>query len=96
MMGHTISTYNDIKMKGIEYLRNLYDSSGLSIRPRTRLSKIDKLKIFAESLGLNPDEVLAKDALMIPHRTVINFEARKVDVLNEALKHAILKELRKA
>ena len=33
-----------------------------------KLSKIDKLKMFAESLGLNPDEVLAKDALAMPHR----------------------------
>ena len=96
MMGHTISTYNDISMKGVEYLHNLYDSGGLSIRQKTRLSKIDRLKVFAESLGLNPDEVLAKDALIMPHRTVIDFEARKADVLNEALKHAILKELRKA
>ena len=96
MMGHTVSTYNDIRMKGIEYLRNLYASSGLSIRPKTKLSKIDKLKMFVESLGLNPDEVLAKDALAMPHRTVIDPEARKVDVLNETLKHAILKELRNA
>src|SRR3990170_3537933 len=40
MMGHTISTYNDIRMKGIEYLRNLYAASGLSVRPKTKLSKI--------------------------------------------------------
>ena len=71
-------------------------SSGLSIRPKTRLSKIDKLKMFAESLGLNPDEVLTKDALAMPHRTVIDPEARKIDALNEALKYAILKELRSA
>jgi integrase len=96
MMGHTVSTYNDIRMKGINYLRELYASSGLSIRPKTKLSKIDKLKLFAESLGLNPDEVLAKDAFAMPHRTVIDPEARKIDVLNEALKHAILKELRNA
>ena len=30
MMGHTISTYHDIKMKGIEYLRGIYLASGLS------------------------------------------------------------------
>ena len=96
MMGHTISTYNDIKMKGIDYLRNLYASSGLSIKPKTKLSKIDRLKMFAESLGLNPDEVLTKEALVMPHRTVIDPESRKIDVLNEALKNAILQELRTA
>jgi site-specific recombinase XerD len=35
MMGHTISAYHDIKMKGIEFLRNIYIASGLSIRPKT-------------------------------------------------------------
>ena len=83
-------------MKGIEYLRDLYASSGLSIRPKMKVSKIDRLKMFVESLGLNPDEVLTRDTLAMPHRTVVDPEARKIDVLNEALKHAILKELRNA
>jgi hypothetical protein len=39
MMGHTVRTYNDIRMKGIEYLSNLYASSGLSIRPKMKVSK---------------------------------------------------------
>ena len=76
MMGHIVSTYNDIRMKGIEYLRDLYASSGLSIRSKIKISKIDRLKMFAESLGLNPDEVLTKDALAMPHRTIINPESR--------------------
>ena len=38
MMGHTISTYHDIKMKGIEFLRGIYVASGLSIKPKTRRS----------------------------------------------------------
>jgi hypothetical protein len=96
VMGHTISTYNDIKMKGIEYLRNLYASSGLSIRPKTRISKIDQLKIFAESLGLNPDEVLSKDAVAMPHRIVVDSEHRKIEVLNQALKTAIITELKQS
>jgi len=93
MMGHTISTYNDIRMKGVEFLRNLYASSGLSIKPKTRLSKLDQLKIFVESLGFNPNEVLSKDALAMPHRTLIDPEQRKIDVLNQTLKEAIIKEL---
>jgi hypothetical protein len=96
MMGHKISTYNDVRMKGVEFLRNLYASSGLSIRPKTRISKIDRLRMFAEALGLNPDEVLSKDALVKPHRTVVNAESRKIQVLNKALKDAILMELRNA
>jgi integrase len=92
MMGHTISTYNDIRMKGIEHLRNLYTSSGLSIRPKTKMTKIERLKLFAESLGLNPDEVLSRDALVKPHRTVIS-KQRTIHILNQALKDAILMEL---
>jgi integrase len=94
MMGHTISTYNDIRMKGVEYLRNLYASSGLSIRARTKISKIDRIKMFVESLGLNPDEILSKEALVKPHRTVVDHELKQIEVLNTALKEAILKELK--
>jgi hypothetical protein len=92
-MGHTITTYNDVRMKGIDYMRNLYGSSGLSIRPKTKLSKIEKLKMFAESLGLNPDQVLSRDAITRPHRTIIDPEARAIEVLNTALKEAILTEI---
>jgi len=49
MMGHTISAYNDVKMKGIEFPRNLYASSGLSIRPKTKISKIEQLKLIIEA-----------------------------------------------
>jgi site-specific recombinase XerD len=31
MMSHTLDTYHDIQMKGIEFLRNIYASSGLTI-----------------------------------------------------------------
>lgn len=44
MMGHTIGTYHDIRMKGIEFLRGIYISSGLSIRPKTRINKLEALK----------------------------------------------------
>jgi integrase len=71
MMGHTISTYHDIKMKGVEFLRGIYASSGLSIRPKTRLGKLDMLKEFARLLGLNPEEIFVKEALSKPWRTVM-------------------------
>ena len=60
------------------------------------MSKLDNLKIAIESMGLNPEEVLSKDALSMPHSTVVDPEAGKIEALNEALKHAILKELRNA
>jgi len=35
MMGHSVSTYNYIKMRGVEFLRGLYASSGLNVKSRT-------------------------------------------------------------
>ena len=43
MMGYTVSTYHDVQMKGVEFLRGIYAASGLSIKPKTKLSQIDTL-----------------------------------------------------
>jgi site-specific recombinase XerD len=97
MMGHTISAYHDIKMKGIEFLRNIYIASGLSIRPKTRTSKIDALKEIIRAWGLNPEEILTKQAFAEPHITVVDhshLEENQIHVLSIALKEQILKELR--
>lgn len=89
MIGQTISTYNDIKMKGIEYLKNLYASSGLSLRLKTKFSKIDQLKLIIEAWGMNPNEILSRKALSMPHKTVIDPEQKKIEILNQV----IIKEL---
>jgi len=97
MMGHTISTYHDIKMKGIDYLRGIYAASGLSIRPKTRVSKIDALKEIIRAWGLNPEEILTKNALTQPHRTVIDrgqVEQNQIHQLSIALKKHLLTEIR--
>jgi site-specific recombinase XerD len=97
MMGHTISAYHDIKMKGIEFLRNIYTASGLSIRPKTLTSKIDALKEIIRAWGLNPEEILTKQAFAEPHITVVDhshLEENQIHVLSIALKEQILKELR--
>jgi len=97
MMGHTISTYHDIQMKGVEFLRNVYASSGLSIRPKTQLNKIEMLKALAMSLGLEPDKVLSKEALSKPHRTLIDPQSQEddqINVLTIAIKNTILNELK--
>jgi len=97
MMGHTISTYHDIRMKGIEFLRGIYMASSLSIRPKTRVSKIDALKEIIRAWGLNPEEVLTREALSQPHRTVIDqnqLEQAQLAQLTTALKQQMLKEIR--
>ena len=97
MMGHTISTYHDIEMKGIEYLRDIYSASALSIKPKTKVSKIDALKEIIRAWGLNPDEILTKDALTRPNATIISrdqLEERQMHQLSVALKQEVLKEIR--
>jgi site-specific recombinase XerD len=97
MMGHTINTYHDIKMNGIEFLRGIYISSGLSIKPKMRINKIDALKEIIRAWGLNPEEILTKNALAEPHRTVVDrsqIEQNQIHQLSIALKQHLLNELR--
>jgi hypothetical protein len=97
LMGHTISTYHDIQMKGVEYLRGIYSASALSIKPKTRVSKIDALKEIIRAWGLNPEEILTKEALTRPNATVIardQLEECQLHQLSIALKQELLKEIR--
>lgn len=96
MMGHKISTYHDVKMKGIEFLRNIYAASGLSIRPKTRVSKIEALKEIIRGWGMDPEEILTKKALAEPHRVYVgsrDWEEDQVRALSTALKDMMRKEL---
>jgi len=97
MMGHTITTYEDVEMKGIEYLRGIYAASALSIKPKTRVSKIDALKEIIRAWGLNPDEILTKEALTRSNTTIISrdqLEERQLHQLSAALKQELLREVR--
>ena len=98
MMGHKVSTYHDIQMKGIEFLRNIYAASGLSIRPKTRVSKIEGLKEIIRAWGMNPEEILTRKALAEPHRHIgpRDREAEQIQALRRALKEMMMKELLEA
>ena len=93
MMGHVMNTYNDVQMKGIAFLRNLYAQSGFSIRPKSKVSKIDQLNVIMEAWGLDPNKILSREALSAPHRTVVDNRNEQIRVLNQSLKSAIIKEL---
>jgi len=97
MMGHIISTYHDIQMEGIEFLRGVYAASGICIKPKTKPSRIEMLKEMVRALGLNPEEILAKEALTKPYTTVIDQSQLKQNQLHQltiALKQQMLKEIR--
>jgi len=96
MMGHTVSTYHDVQSKGIEFLRNIYASAGLSITPKPKGWELDALKAFARGLGLEPEKVLTKAALAEPHRIYArpeDHEQAQTRVLSIAIKELIKKEL---
>jgi len=63
MMGHTLSVYHDVKMKGVDFLRGIYLSSGISIQPRTKANKILDLVRIIRAWELNPEEILSHEAL---------------------------------
>ncbi|MCW4003053.1 MAG: hypothetical protein NWE95_03970, partial [Candidatus Bathyarchaeota archaeon] len=63
MMGHTVDTYHDIQSIGIDKLRNIYAASGLSIKQKTNISKIDALKEIIRAWGMNPEQLLTRNAL---------------------------------
>lgn len=96
MMGHTVSTYHDIQMNGIEFLRNIYVASGLSIRPKTQPALIDTLKAIIRAHGENPEKYLMRKALAEPHRvyaTPGESEEDHIKALSQALKEMLRKEL---
>ena len=94
MMGHTVSTYHDVEMKGIEYLRRIYASSGLSIKPKTELSKLEMVKSLLRAYGYDPDKILVKEALAEPHRyTHPENQEQQIQALNQTLREIVTKEL---
>lgn len=86
-------------MKGIEFLRGIYAASGLSVKPKTKPRRIQILKEITRALGLNPEEVLTKEALAKPHRTIItasmktNRDQNQIDTLLKALKQKLKQEI---
>ena len=77
MMGHTIDTYHDIQMKGVEFLRSVYAAKDFGIRPKPQVSKVEQLREFCQYLGFDPEKILAKEAFAEPHRVYINIYPQK-------------------
>jgi hypothetical protein len=93
MMGHIVDTYNDVQSKGVEFLRNIYDASGLTIKPKLNVSKIDTIKEIIRVLGGNPEEILAKDAHFDGNTTKNeDLEEHQLAVLGQELKRLIKTE----
>jgi len=52
--------------------------------------------MIIEAWGMTPNEILSREALSRPNRTVVDMEQRQIGILNLALKEAIDKELARA
>jgi len=64
MMGRAVKDrYHDVSMKGVEYLRGVYMTSGICIRPKIKMNKIDALKEILQTWGLDPQKILSQEAL---------------------------------
>ena len=96
MARHVTNTYNDMQ-SDVEHLRELYRGSGLSIRPETKLNKIETLKGVITDLGLDPNEVLSREAMVKPHRTIIDPAQRNeadFRILSKTIRKTLIDELK--
>ena len=92
MMGHTVDTYHDIQSIGIDTLRNTYAASGLAIRRKTNVSKVEALKEIIRAWGMNPEQLLTRDALAegaTTHKNQEDLENHQLTILSNQLKQLI-------
>jgi hypothetical protein len=79
----------------VEKLRQIYARSGLSIKPKAAARKLETLKEFTRSLGMDPEKILDRDAIIEPHTIFVgpeNEERTQFTALGEALKEWIRRE----
>lgn len=88
-------TYHDIQMKGIDFLRNVHAASGLAIKPKTQVSKVEALKEIIRAWGMNPEQLLTMEALAEGATTYVDqedYENHQLAVLSNSLKQLIRQE----
>ncbi len=94
MMGHKVSTYNDIRSLGVEYLRNEYARSGFSILPKAvSESEFVKKTILdlCRRFNLSPEEILSE--LTEKNTAMDDLGYFKVGAIFHVLKKAIVRDL---
>jgi hypothetical protein len=96
MMGHSISTYNDIRMKGVDFLRSKYHAAGLCIRQKEKADIYDFVEDILRSKGYGIDKELLRRAIAKPHRTVcnpVNYEEERKTAIRDGFIEMLRKEL---
>lgn len=64
------------------------------MKPNTKSSRIETLKEMMRAFGLNPEEILTKEALSMPNRTVIASAKETSNAQMDALLNALKQRLR--
>ena len=99
MMGHKLSTYHDIQMKGVEFLRNIYAVSGFCIRPKPKAEVYDLIEELLRAREYLVDRDMLMRAVSVPHRTVVSrdgFEEDRRRMLRDAFLEMLRMELNQA
>ena len=96
MLGHTVSTYNDVKSLGIEKLRSIYASADLSIRQKTKASRIEQLKEMIQAMEQEVTK-LSRESSTQPARVEVdsqdpNQQMQMRQLLTSALKGLLHQE----
>ena len=94
MMGHSISTYNDIQSTDIEFLRSKYAMAGLSIRKKEKADIYDFVEDMLKSKGYSIDTELLRRAIVKPHRTVYS-PLKHEENRRSAIRNGFMEMLRK-
>ena len=95
VLGHTVDTYHDIQSLEIDRLRSAYALSGLAIRRKTQVSKVEALKEIIRAWGMNPEQILTRNALRdgaTTHKSMEDFENHQLQLLSSQLKQLIRQE----
>lgn len=75
----------------VQFLRGIYSVSGLCVQPKTRTGRMETLKEMIRAFGMNPEQILTKEAMSMPNRTVIvagnEPSESQMDTLLKALRH---------
>jgi hypothetical protein len=83
MMGRAVKDrYHDVRMKGVEYFRGVYLTSGIRIAPKVKMNRIDALKEILQAWGLNPQKILTDEALAQITPTSEHRQADNADLLS--------------
>ncbi len=94
MMEHKLSTYHDVQMKGVEFLRNIYATANLRIFPKPKATLADILKEIIRARGEDPSKYLKEETMA--GRTVISKEDEAeiyARVIWEMLRKELVKDL---